>query len=143
VANDTVRAEFIYENLAIAAHAIRAAHLHGSEKRMFLGSSCIYPKMATQPLRKDSVLIVPLEPINESYAIAKIAALRGWRPIAASMAAISSALCRPISIAPDDHAEYSHVVAALIRRSHEAKISGAKNVVVWAATGVALCRRYG
>ncbi|WP_276576735.1 NAD-dependent epimerase/dehydratase family protein, partial [Bradyrhizobium sp. 48] len=69
VANNTLRAEFIYDNIAIAANVIQAAHLNGAEKLMFLGSSCIYPKLAPQPLREDSVLSGPLEPTNEPYAI--------------------------------------------------------------------------
>src|SRR3954447_13220193 len=76
VANNTLRAEFIYDNLAIAANVIQAAHQNGAEKLMFLGSSCIYPKMAPQPLREDSVLTAPLEPTNEPYAIAKIAGIK-------------------------------------------------------------------
>jgi len=76
VANDTLRAEFIYDNIAIAANVIHAAHRNGAEKLMFLGSSCIYPKLAPQPLREDSVLSGPLEPTNEPYAIAKIAGIK-------------------------------------------------------------------
>ena len=76
VANDTLRADFIYDNIAMAANAIHAAHLNGVEKLMFLGSSCIYPKLAPQPLREDSVLTGPLEPTNEPYAIAKIAGIK-------------------------------------------------------------------
>ena len=72
VANNTLRAEFIYDNLAIAANVIHAAHVNMTEKLMFLGSSCIYPKLAAQPLREDSMLTGPLEPTNEAYAIAKI-----------------------------------------------------------------------
>src|ERR1700754_2056009 len=76
VANDTLRAEFLYDNLAIAANVIHAAHLHGTEKLMFLGSSCIYPKLAPQPLREDAMLTGPLEQTNEPYAIAKIAGIK-------------------------------------------------------------------
>src|SRR5438128_7654368 len=72
VANDTLRAEFIYDNIAIAANVIHAAHLYGAEKLLLLGSSCIYPRLAAQPLREDSVLTGPLAPTNEPYAIAKI-----------------------------------------------------------------------
>jgi GDP-L-fucose synthase len=75
-ANNTLRAEFIYENLVITANVIHAAHLNGAEKLMFLGSSCIYPKLAPQPLREDSMLSGPLEPTNEPYAIAKIAGIK-------------------------------------------------------------------
>ena len=76
VANNTLRAEFLYDNLAIAANVIHAAHLNQAEKLMFLGSSCIYPKLAAQPLREDSMLSGPLEPTNEPYAIAKIAGIK-------------------------------------------------------------------
>src|SRR4051812_15648264 len=76
VANNTLRAEFLYDNLAIAANVIHAAHVNKTEKLMFLGSSCIYPKLAPQPLREDSMLTGPLEPTNEPYAIAKIAAIK-------------------------------------------------------------------
>ena len=76
VANNTLRAEFLYDNLAIAANVIHAAHVNGAEKLMFLGSSCIYPKLAPQPLREDSMLTGPLEPTNEPYAIAKIAGIK-------------------------------------------------------------------
>src|ERR1700744_2498782 len=76
VANNTLRAEFIYDNLAIAANVIHAAHQNGVEKLMFLGSSCIYPKLAPQPLREDSILTGPLKITNEPYAIAKIAGIK-------------------------------------------------------------------
>jgi GDP-L-fucose synthase len=132
-ANNTLRAEFIYDNIAIAANVIQAAHQNGAEKLMFLGSSCIYPKLAAQPLREDSVLTGPLEPTNEPYAIAKIAGIK------MAEAYRSQYGCDFISVMPTNlygpgdnyHPEMSHVVAALIRRFHEAKISGAKNVMVW------------
>src|ERR1700730_15255738 len=76
VANNTLRAEFIYDNIAIASNVIQAAHVNRAEKLMFLGSSCIYPKLAPQPLREDTVLTGPLEPTNEPYAIAKIAGIK-------------------------------------------------------------------
>src|SRR5581483_3989782 len=76
VANNTLRAEFLYDNLAIAANVIEAAHRSGVEKLMFLGSSCIYPKLAPQPLREEAILTGPLEPTNEPYAIAKIAGIK-------------------------------------------------------------------
>jgi GDP-L-fucose synthase len=133
VANDTLRAEFIYDNIAIAANVIHAAHQNGAEKLMFLGSSCIYPKLAPQPLREDSVLTGPLEPTNEPYAIAKIAGIKMVEAYRSQYG------CDFISVMPTNlygpgdnyHPELSHVVAALIRRFHEAKVSGAKNVVVW------------
>jgi GDP-L-fucose synthase len=133
VANNTLRAEFIYDNIVIAANVIQAAHQSGAEKLMFLGSSCIYPKLAPQPLREDSMLTGLLEPTNEPYAIAKIAGIKmveGYR---------SQYGCDFINVMPTNlygpgdnyHPEYSHVVAALIRRFHEAKLSGASSVVVW------------
>ena len=133
VANNTMRGEFIYDNLIIAANVIHAAYVNGAEKLMFLGSSCIYPKLAPQPLREDSMLTGPLEATNEPYAIAKIAGIKlveAYR---------SQYECDFISVMPTNlygpgdnyHPEYSHVVAALMRRFHEAKISGVSNVVVW------------
>ena len=132
-ANNTLRGEFIYDNLIVATNVIHAAHVHGTEKLMFLGSSCIYPKLAPQPLHEDSLLTGPLEPTNEPYAIAKIA---GLKLVEAYRNQYGSDF---ISVMPTNlygrgdnyHPEYSHVVAALIRRFHEAKISGASNVVVW------------
>jgi GDP-L-fucose synthase len=132
-ANDALRGEFLYDNLAIAANVIHAAHINSAEKLMFLGSSCIYPKLAPQPLREDSVLTGPLEPTNEPYAIAKIA---GIKMAEAYRQQYGSDF---ISVMPTNlhgrgdnyHPEYSHVVAALIRRFHEAKQSSASHVVVW------------
>ncbi|KRR06460.1 GDP-fucose synthetase [Bradyrhizobium jicamae] len=132
-ANNTLRAEFIYDNLAIAANVIHAAYLNKVEKLMFLGSSCIYPKLAPQPLREEYMLTGPLEATNEPYAIAKIAGIK------MADAYRSQYGCDFISVMPTNlygpgdnyHLEYSHVVAALIRRFHEAKLSGATNVLVW------------
>ena len=133
VANNTLRGEFLYDNLIIAANVIHAAHVNGAEKLMFLGSSCIYPKLAPQPLREDSMLTGPLEVTNEPYAIAKIAGIK------MAEAYRSQYGCDFISVMPTNlygrgdnyHPEYSHVVAALIRRFHEAKVSGASDVAVW------------
>ena len=133
VANNTLRAEFLYDNLAIAANAIHAAHLNGCEKLMFLGSSCIYPKLAPQPLREDSMLTGPLEPTNEPYAIAKIAGIKMAEAYRSQYGSDFISVMPTNLYGPGDnyHPEYSHVVAALIRRFHEAKVSGARNVVVW------------
>ncbi len=133
VANDTLRADFIYDNIAIAANVIEAAHRHGAEKLMFLGSSCIYPKLAPQPLREDSVLTGPLEPTNEPYAIAKIAGIKMAEAYRRQYGADFISVMPTNLYGPGDnyHPEYSHVVAALIRRFHEAKISGAPSVEVW------------
>lgn len=133
VANNELRAEFLYDNLAIAANVIHAAHVNRCEKLMFLGSSCIYPKLAPQPLREDSMLTGPLEPTNEPYAIAKIAGIKMVEAYRSQYG------CDFINVMPTNlygrgdnyHPEHSHVVAALIRRFHEAKASGVKNVVVW------------
>src|SRR6185295_2383502 len=133
VANNTLRAEFIYDNIAIAANVIQAAHLNGAEKLMFLGSSCIYPKLAPQPLREDSVLSGPLEPTNEPYAIAKIAGIKMAEAYRSQYGSDFISVMPTNLYGPGDnyHPELSHVVAALIRRFHEAKVSGAKSVIVW------------
>jgi len=133
VANNELRAEFIYDNLVIATNVIHAAHVNGAAKLMFLGSSCIYPKLAAQPLREDSILTGPLEPTNEPYAIAKIAGIKMVEAYRSQYG------CDFINVMPTNlygpgdnyHPEYSHVVAALIRRFHEAKVAGVANVVVW------------
>jgi GDP-L-fucose synthase len=133
VANNTLRAEFIYDNLIIATNVIHAAHINGTEKLMFLGSSCIYPKLAPQPLREDSMLTGPLEPTNEPYAIAKIAAIKMVEAYRSQYGSDFISVMPTNLYGPGDnyHPEYSHVVAALIRRFHEAKLSGVSNVVVW------------
>src|ERR1700756_139985 len=133
VANNTLRAEFLYDNLAIATNVIHAAYLNRTEKLMFLGSSCIYPRLAPQPLREDYMLTGPLETTNEPYAIAKIAGIK------MAEAYRSQYGCDFVSVMPTNlygpgdnyHPEYSHVVAALIRRFHEAKLSSPPDVVVW------------
>lgn len=133
VANNTLRAEFIYDNIAIAANVIHAAHVNRAEKLMFLGSSCIYPKLAPQPLREDSVLTGPLEPTNEPYAIAKIAGIKMAEAYRSQYGSDFIGVMPTNLYGPGDnyHPELSHVVAALIRRFHEAKLSGAKSVIVW------------
>jgi GDP-L-fucose synthase len=133
VANNTLRGEFIYENLAIATNVIHAAHINGSEKLMFLGSSCIYPKLATQPLREGAMLTGPLEPTNEPYAIAKIAGIKMVEAYRSQYGADFINVMPTNLYGPGDnyHPEYSHVVPALIRRFHEAKIAGVSNVEVW------------
>jgi GDP-L-fucose synthase len=133
VANNTLRAEFIYENLLIATNVIHAAHVHGVEKLLFLGSSCIYPKLAPQPLREDSLLTDTLEPTNEPYAIAKIAGVKMAEAYRSQYGSDFISIMPTNLYGPGDnyHPEYSHVVAALIRRFHEARESGAREVVVW------------
>jgi GDP-L-fucose synthase len=133
VANNTLRGEFLYDNLIIAANVIHAAHIHGAEKLMFLGSSCIYPRLAPQPLREDSMLTGPLEPTNEPYAIAKIAGIKMVEAYRSQFGSDFINVMPTNLYGPGDnyHPEYSHVVAALIRRFHEAKASGASDVMVW------------
>ncbi|PSO16460.1 GDP-L-fucose synthase [Bradyrhizobium sp. MOS003] len=133
VANDTLRAEFIYDNIAIAANVIHAAHLCGVEKLMFLGSSCIYPRLAAQPLREDSVLTGPLEPTNEPYAIAKIAGIKMAEAYRHQYGSDFISVMPTNLYGPGDnyHPEYSHVVAAMIRRFHDAKLAGVGTVAVW------------
>ncbi|WP_083839116.1 GDP-L-fucose synthase [Bradyrhizobium sp. STM 3809] len=133
VANNTLRAEFIYDNIAIATNVIHAAHVNGAEKLMFLGSSCIYPKLAAQPLREDAMLTGPLEPTNEPYAIAKIAGIKMVEAYRSQYGADFINVMPTNLYGPGDnyHPEYSHVVAALIRRFHEAKLADAPEVVVW------------
>ena len=132
-ANNTLRAEFIYDNLVIATNAIHAAWEAGVEKLMFLGSSCIYPRNAPQPMREDALLTGVLEQTNEPYAIAKIAGIK------LAEAFRDQYGCNFISVMPTNlygpgdnyHPEHSHVVAALIRRFHEAKVKGLSTVAVW------------
>jgi len=132
-ANSTYPVAFIGDNLAIALNVIRGAHAVGVKKLLFLGSSCIYPRLAAQPMTEEALLTGPLEPTNEWYAVAKIAGIK---------------LCQAyrrqygddfISVMPTNlygrgdnyHPEHGHVPAALIRRFHEAKVSGAASVEVW------------
>ncbi|PWV49835.1 GDP-L-fucose synthase [Chitinophaga sp. S165] len=132
-ANNTYRAEFLYDNLMMETNIIHAAWKHGVKKLMFLGSSCIYPKMAPQPLQESSLLTGPLEPTNEPYAIAKIAGIKLCEAYRDQYG------CNYISVMPTNlygigdnyHPENSHVLPALIRRFHEAKENGAPNVTVW------------
>ena len=133
VANNTLRAEFIYDNLVLATNIIQASHQSGAEKLMFLGSSCIYPRLAPQPIREDSMLTGPLEITNEPYAIAKIAGIKMVEAYRSQYGSDFISVMPTNLYGPGDnyHPEYSHVVAALIRRFHEAKVAGAPEVVVW------------
>jgi len=133
VANNTYRADFLYENLCIQNNVIHQSYLHGVKKLMFLGSSCIYPKMAPQPLKEEYLLTGPLEETNEPYAIAKIAGIKMCDAYRAQYG------CNYISVMPTNlyglndnyHPQNSHVLPALIRRFHEAKQNGAEEVVIW------------
>jgi GDP-L-fucose synthase len=132
-ANNVYRADFLYDNIMIAANIIHAAHRFCVEKLMFLGSSCIYPKHAQQPMGEDQLLQGPLEPTNEPYAIAKIAGLKLAESYRRQYQADFISVMPTNLYGPGDnyHPEYSHVAAALIRRFHEAKIANAENVVIW------------
>jgi GDP-L-fucose synthase len=133
VANNTLRAEFIYENLLIATNVIHAAHVNNAEKLLFLGSSCIYPKLAAQPIREDSLLTDTLEPTNEPYAIAKIAGVKMVQAYRSQYGSDFISIMPTNLYGPGDnyHPQYSHVVPGLIRRFHEAKETGAPSVMVW------------
>jgi GDP-L-fucose synthase len=132
-ANNTYRAEFLYDNLMIQANIIEAAAKNNATKLMFLGSSCIYPKMAPQPLKEDYLLTGPLEQTNEPYAIAKIAGIKLCEAYRSQYG------CNFISVMPTNlygigdnyDLNNSHVLPALIRKMHEAKINQAAEVVVW------------
>src|SRR5579885_996691 len=132
-ANDSRPAEFIYDNLAIEINVIDSAWRAGVKKLEFLGSSCIYPRLAAQPMREDALLTGPLEPTNEWYAIAKIAGIKMAQAYRKQYGFNAISLMPANLYGPGDnyHPEYSHVVAALIRRFHEAKLAGTPNVVVW------------
>jgi len=133
VANNTYRADFLFENLAIQNNVIHNAYLTGVKKLMFLGSSCIYPKMAPQPLKEDYLLTGTLEETNEPYAIAKIAGIKMCDAYRDQYG------CNFISVMPTNlygyndnyHPQNSHVLPALIRKVHEAKINNEKQVTVW------------
>ena len=132
-ANDTYPAEFIRDNLAIQTNVIHSAWKHRAKKLLFLGSSCIYPKLASQPLREGSLLTGPLEPTNEAYAIAKIAGLKMCQ-FYRKQYGFDAIVAMPTNLyGPGDnyHPDNSHVVPALIRRFHEARGTNASEVVVW------------
>jgi GDP-L-fucose synthase len=140
-ANNTYPAEFIYQNLIMQANVIDAAFRSGVRKLLFLGSSCIYPKLAPQPMREDALLTGTLEPTNEPYAIAKIAGIKLCESYNRQYGASSNddrgidyRSVMPTNLyGPGDnyHPENSHVIPALIRRFHEAKVNGAPSVAIW------------
>ena len=133
VANNTYRADFLYENLQIQNNIIHSSYLNGVIKLMFLGSSCIYPKLAPQPLKEDYLLTGLLEPTNEPYAIAKIAGIKMCDAYRSQYG------CNYISVMPTNlygyndnyHPQNSHVLPALIRRFHEAKANNIPEVTIW------------
>jgi len=133
VANNTYPADFIYENLMIECNIIHAAHLAGVQKLLFLGSSCIYPKLAKQPIAESELLQGTLEPTNEPYAIAKIAGIKLCESYNRQHGRDYRSVMPTNLYGPHDnfHPSNSHVIPALIRRFHEAKLAGASEVVVW------------
>jgi len=133
VANNTYPADFIYENLMIECNIIHGAHKADIQKLLFLGSSCIYPKLADQPMSEQALLTGTLEPTNEPYAIAKIAGIKLCESYNRQCGRDYRSVMPTNLYGPNDnfHPENSHVIPALIRRFHEAKINGDKNVVAW------------
>jgi GDP-L-fucose synthase len=133
VANNTYRADFLYENLEIQNNIIHQSYKHGVKKLMFLGTSCIYPKLAPQPLKEEYLLTGLLEETNEPYAIAKIAGIKMCDAYRAQYG------CDFISVMPTNlygyndnyHPQNSHVLPALIRKFHEAKVNGTPEVIIW------------
>src|SRR6266567_4526705 len=133
LANNTYPVEFLAENLAMELNCIRASHMAGVQKLLFLGSTCIYPKFAKQPMSEDQLLTGALEPTNQWYAIAKIAGIKLAEAYRRQYGADFISLMPTNLYGPGDnyHPEHSHVPAALIRRFHEAKLANTSNVVVW------------
>jgi GDP-L-fucose synthase len=136
-ANNTFPAEFIYDNVMVQSNVIHQAFMHGVKQLLFLGSSCIYPRMASQPMSEDALLTGKLEPTNEPYAIAKIAGIKMCESYNRQYGATHGVDYRSVMptnlYGPGDnyHPENSHVIPALIRRFHEAKVSGAPQVLIW------------
>ena len=132
-ANSAYPAEFIQENLSIEVNMIDAAWRHGVTKLLFLGSSCIYPKLAAQPISEEALLSGPLEPTNEAYAIAKIAGLKMCEAYRQQHGFNAISLMPTNLYGPGDNfdLETSHVIPALIRKAHEAKITSAPQLIVW------------
>lgn len=136
-ANNTYPAEFIYQNLMMQANVIDASFRNGVKKLLFLGSSCIYPKLADQPMREDALLTGTLEPTNQPYAIAKIAGIKlceSYNRQYSTSHGVDYRSVMPTNLyGPGDnyHPENSHVIPALIRRFHEAKVSQAPTVTIW------------
>jgi GDP-L-fucose synthase len=133
MANNTYRAEFLYDNLAIEINIIEAAYRNGVKKLLFLGSSCIYPKMAPQPMNEDALLTGLLEPTNEPYAIAKIAGIKLCEAYRSQYGAnfISAMPTNLYGKGDNYHPENSHVIPAMLRKFDDAKRSGADHVELW------------
>ncbi|MCB0816466.1 MAG: GDP-L-fucose synthase, partial [Flavobacteriales bacterium] len=132
-ANNTYRAQFLYENLMIQNNVIHASHEQGVKKLLFLGSSCIYPKLAPQPLKEESLLTGPLEPTNEPYAIAKIAGIKMAESYRRQYGDNYISAMPTNLYGPNDNYDLnnSHVLPALIRKFHTAKVKGEPTVTVW------------
>ncbi|MGA1288794.1 MAG: GDP-L-fucose synthase [Rubrivivax sp.] len=132
-ANDTYPADFIADNLAIQCNVVQAAHAAGVQRLLFLGSSCIYPRLAPQPMREDALLTGPLEPTNEPYAIAKIAGIKLCESVNRQHGRDYRSVMPTNLYGPGDnfHPDNSHVIPALLRRFDEAVRSGAPEVVLW------------
>ena len=132
-ANNAYPAEFIYQNLMVQVNVIEAAYRSGVKKLLFLGSSCIYPRLAPQPMKENSLLTGPLEPTNEPYAIAKIAGIKLCESYNRQYGVDYRSVMPTNLYGPGDnyHPENSHVIPALIRRFHEAKANNSSQVVVW------------
>lgn len=132
-ANNTYPADFIYDNLVLQANVVHAAHTHSVQKLLFLGSSCIYPRQAPQPMAESALLTGPLEPTNEPYAIAKIAGIKLCESYNRQYGRDYRSVMPTNLYGPGDnyHPENSHVIPALIRRFHEAKTAGTSEVVIW------------
>jgi GDP-L-fucose synthase len=132
-ANNDFPVEFLLDNLRIQNNIIHAAHEAGVRKLLFLGSSCIYPKLAPQPIPETALLSGPLEPTNEAYAIAKIAGIKLCQAFSREYGANFISVMPTNLYGPNDNfdLETSHVLAALLRKAHEAKTSGAREIVVW------------
>lgn len=132
-ANSMLPADFVYENLMIEANVIWAAHAHDVDRLLFLGSSCIYPKFATQPMVEEALLTGPLEPTNEPYAVAKIAGITLCASLRTQFGRDYRAIMPTNLYGPGDnyHPTRSHVIPGLIRRFHEARETGAPEVVIW------------
>jgi GDP-L-fucose synthase len=133
LANDTRPAEFLYDNLMIEANVIDSAYRTGVEKLLFLGSSCIYPKLAPQPIAEDALLTGPLEPTNEWYAIAKIAGIKLCQAYRRQYGCDFNSAMPTNLYGPGDNYDLtsSHVIPALIRKAHEAKQRGDKQMIIW------------
>ena len=133
VANQTAPADFMYQNMMLEMNVIHAAWQNGCRKLLFLGSSCIYPRLAPQPMREDCLLTSALEPTNEAYALAKISGLRYCQYLNRQYGTHYISVMPTNLYGPNDnyHPEHSHVLPALIRRFHEAKTSDAAEVVCW------------